>query len=109
MLARTMLMFPSWIKGIGLLPLHCQKVTHRFPSFHFYIIKTNERSKVLEQSNEAFLAIHPRQMLILLVNFKSGVKLMNNRLIPIMPELHHLMKAHASEILDQVLDAWEFF
>ena len=34
---------------------------------------------------------------------------MNNRLIPIMLELHHLAKAHASEMLDQVLDVWEFF
>ena len=108
MLASTMLMFPSWIEDIGLLPLHCWKVTHRFPSFHFFIIETNERRKVLERSNEAFFASHPRQTLILHVNFKSGVELTNNRLIPIVSKLHHLAKTHALEMLDQVLDAWEF-
>ena len=48
MLASTMLMFPSWIEDIGLLPLHCWKVTHRFPSLHLCIVETNERSKVLK-------------------------------------------------------------
>ena len=47
-LAGTMLMLPSWIEDIGLLLLHHEKVTHGFPSLHFCIIKTNERSKVLE-------------------------------------------------------------
>ena len=107
MLASTMLMFHSWIKDIGLLPLHCWKVTHRFPSFHFCIVETNERSKVLERSNEVFLASHPRQTLILHVNFKSGIELMNNGLIPIVPKLHHLVKTHDPKLLDQVLDAWE--
>ena len=48
-------------------------------------------------------------MLIFHVNLKSGVELMNNGLIPIMPELHHLVKTHAPKALDQVVDVWEFF
>ena len=48
-------------------------------------------------------------MLIFHVNLKSGVELMNNGLIPIMPELHHLVKTHAPKTLDQVIDVWEFF
>ena len=109
MLASTMLMLPSWIEDIGLLLLHHGKVTHRFPSFHFCIIKTNERSKVLEQSSETFLASHPCQMLIFHVNLKCGVELTNDGLIPIVPELHHLVETHALETLDQVINTWEFF
>jgi hypothetical protein len=100
MLASTMLMLPSWIEEIGLLLLHCGKVTHRFLNLHFCIIQTNERSKVLEKSSEAFLASHPHQMLILCVNLKCGIELMNNRLIPIVPKLHHLAKTHALATLD---------
>ena len=46
--ANTMLMLPSWIKDVGLLFLHLGKVTHRFPSLHFHIVKPNEISEVLE-------------------------------------------------------------
>ena len=103
-----MLLFPSWIEDIGLLRLHCWKVTHIFPSLHFYIVETNERSKVLKRNDEAFPASHPCQTLVLHVNLKSGEELMNNGLIPIVLELHHLVKTHALEFLDQVLDAWKF-
>ena len=34
---------------------------------------------------------------------------MNDGLIPIVPELHHIAKTQAPETLDQVIDAWEFF
>jgi len=34
---------------------------------------------------------------------------MNDGLIPIVPELHHLAKTHALKTLDQVINAWEFF
>ena len=34
---------------------------------------------------------------------------MNDGLIPIVPELHHLAKTHAPKTLNQVIDAWEFF
>ena len=34
---------------------------------------------------------------------------MNDGLIPIVPELHHLAKTHSLETFDQVLNAWEFF
>jgi hypothetical protein len=105
MLASTMMMLPSWIEDIGLLLLHRGKVTHRFLSLHFCIIQTNERSKVLEQSSETFLASHPRQTLILCVNLKCGAELTNNRFVPIVPELHHLAKTHALETLDQILNA----
>ena len=104
-----MLILPSWIEDIGLLLFYGGKVTHRLPSLHFCIIKTNEISKVLEQSSKTFLVSHPHQMLIFYVNLKCGIELMNDRLIPIVPELHHLAKTHAPEMLDQVLDAWEFF
>jgi hypothetical protein len=32
---------------------------------------------------------------------------MDSGLIPVVTELHHLMKIHDPELLDQVLDAWE--
>ena len=32
---------------------------------------------------------------------------MDSRIIPIVPELHHLVKTHDPKLLDQVLDAWE--
>ena len=48
-------------------------------------------------------------MFIFHVNFMSGVELTNDGLIPIVPELHHFAKTHALEMLNQVLDAWEFF
>ena len=99
-LVGTMLMLPSWIEDIGLLLLHGWKVTHRLPNLHFCIIKTNERSKVLELSSETFLASHPRQTLIFHVNLKCGVELANDGLIPIVPEPHHLAKTHALEVLD---------
>ena len=103
-----MLMLPSWIEDVGLLFLHFGKVIHIFPSLCFCIVKTNERSKVLELSSETFLASHPRQTLIFHVNLKCGVELTNDRLIPIVPELHHLAETHTLETLDQVINAWEF-
>jgi hypothetical protein len=107
--ADTMLMLPSWIEDVGLLFLHLGKVTHSFPNLHFCIVKTNERSKVLECSSETFPTSHPHQTLIFYVKFKCGIELTNDGLIPIVPKLHHLAKTHALEVLDQVIDAWEFF
>ena len=95
-----MIMFSIYIEDIGLMLLHWQKIPHRFPSLHLFIVKTNESSKITEQSGEDFLANHTSQKLILHVNIKSGVELTNSGLILVVTELHHLMKTHDPKLLD---------
>ena len=72
------------------------------------VIKLDHVYKLCEGSLELALPSHPLDSLLLMVHLKCGIELMNDGLIPIVPELHHLVETHTPESLYQVINVWEF-